>query len=88
MEWQSTRFDFQNEHWSETHEKWIPEVSMSVGGCISSLIKIWRRYKLARKRGEAYECEILEKRILKLQSEVLSKPRFNTASRCYESTRV
>ena len=66
--WQSSKFDFQNEHWADVAQQWIPELLMNVGAAISALKKSWAHYKIARRTGWADEVYELERRINFIQS--------------------
>ncbi len=68
MEWQSTKFDFENEHWSETRNQWVPELGCQVGQAISALKKSWAAYKIARRLEYEDRCMELEARINDIQS--------------------
>jgi hypothetical protein len=39
-EWESSKYDFQNEHWSDLAEQWIPELSMNLGAEIGAQEKL------------------------------------------------
>ena len=65
--WQSTKFDFEGEHWADVAQKWVPELNMNVGSSISALRKSWQRYRKARRIGYADEVYMLEERIMKIQ---------------------
>jgi hypothetical protein len=65
--WQSTKYDFENEHWQEVVQQWVPELHMKVGAAISALKKSWAHYKIARRTGWADEVYELEHRINRIQ---------------------
>ena len=51
--WQSTKFDFEGEHWRDVAEIFVPELNMKVGSAISALRKSWAHYKIVRRTGYA-----------------------------------
>lgn len=64
MEWISDKYDFSD---PDVRLEYVPEMSCSVGGCISMLSKSWTAYKIARREGYADRCLELEHRINSIQ---------------------